>query len=46
MEEVNFKVFKMIKGVNESKILSKHMVRNVARDENGTMISAKVKIKN
>lgn len=55
IEDVNLKVVNMIKGINEFKYTHKTyllwvdatlMVGNVARDKNGTMISANVTVKN
>lgn len=55
IEDVNLKVLNMIKGINEFKYTHKTyllwvdvtlMVGNVARDKNGTMISANVTVKN
>ena len=56
MEDVNLKLFNVIKGINKSKTLAKHishaivnlnlMVGNVTGDENGTMVIVSVSVKN
>ena len=53
MEDVNLKVFNMIKGINESKTPAKHVsvdvsliVENVTQSKNETIISVNVSVKN
>ena len=56
MEDVNLKLFNMIKGINRSKTLAKHIshasvnvnliIGNVIRDKNGTRVIVNVSVKN